>query len=72
MVEVIARIEAPVLLIAGRSGERSIAGGGLRWCRAQLVEVWAVPDAPHIGALATHPTEYRERVLTTFERSLLE
>lgn len=72
LVEVIARIEAPVLLIAGAPEMEASLGPVYAGAASGVVELWAVPDAPHIGALATHPTEYRERVFTTFERSLLD
>jgi len=33
-------------------------------------ELWAPSDTPHIGALRVHPTEYRERVVSFFDRTL--
>jgi hypothetical protein len=60
------------LLIAGAPENEASLGPVYAGAAPGVVELWAVPDAPHIGALATHPTEYRDRLLTTFERSLLE
>jgi uncharacterized protein len=34
-------------------------------------DIWEVPDAPHVGALKTHPDEYERRVVDFFDQALL-
>jgi len=58
----------PVLLIAG-AGEAAVLRAYADGAPGD-VEVWDVPDAPHIGALATHAQEWRTRVLAFLDRSL--
>jgi fermentation-respiration switch protein FrsA (DUF1100 family) len=36
----------------------------------ESTELWRVTDAPHIGGLAAHPAEYRDRVVSFFDRAL--
>lgn len=71
LIEAVTRIEAPVLLITGAPANEASLGPVSADAAPGVVELWAVPDAPHVGALARHPNEYRERVLALFERSLL-
>ena len=33
-------------------------------------DIWALPDAPHVGGLKEHPDEYEQRVVAFFDRAL--
>jgi peptidoglycan/xylan/chitin deacetylase (PgdA/CDA1 family)/fermentation-respiration switch protein FrsA (DUF1100 family) len=63
-------IHAPVLLIASNApNEYKIDRHYAREIGRQA-RVWRVPDAGHTQAYATHPTAYRNRVLTFLAASL--
>lgn len=64
----VATAPRPVLLIAGKPELR-----GDRYCRDALpgnVQLWELPDTPHIGGLGTHPSEWTARVTTFLDRAL--
>ena len=58
----------PLLLIAGRSelrGDRY-----LRDASPSTVELWELPDTPHVSALAYHPAEWEAHVIGFLDRAL--
>jgi hypothetical protein len=66
LLDAVGAIRASVLPIAGSDPkERAFAGV----YDVGEVEVWRVSGSPHIGALATSPQGYPERVLGVLERA---
>jgi len=66
--DVAGRAPRPVLLIAGepeRRGDRQ-----LRAAAPGSVELWELPDTPHIAGLARHPAEWEARVIGFLDRAL--
>jgi fermentation-respiration switch protein FrsA (DUF1100 family) len=63
LVDAIAGIEAPVLLITGSEQHEAAIGPRFREANPDRVTLWALADTPHIGALRVHPDAYRDRVL---------
>jgi fermentation-respiration switch protein FrsA (DUF1100 family) len=59
----------PMLLIAGR-GEVD-ANRRFRDAAPDRIELWELPDTPHVGALAERPQEWEQRVVTFLDRSLV-
>ena len=59
----------PVLILVGSDPDEASAAPLLRNA-APTVEVWALPDTPHIQALTVHPEEWEARVLAFLDRSL--
>lgn len=63
--------DRPVLLIVGgavpdeRSAAQFIQAGA-----PGSVQVWVAPDAGHVGALGTHPAEWKQRVTAFLEAAL--
>ncbi len=58
----------PVLLIAGKPelrGDRY-----LRDAAPASVELWELPDTPHISGLSSHPAEWEARVIDFLDRAL--
>jgi len=67
---VVAIASRPVLLIAGESGDEVTAGRYYRDAAPQNVELWEIPEAPHIGGLAARPEEWRQRVIGFLDQAL--
>jgi pimeloyl-ACP methyl ester carboxylesterase len=64
-------IDAPTLLIAGSpSNERSL-GALYADAAPGTITLWTIPDAPHVGGLATEPSRYPERVLGHLDAALI-
>ncbi len=65
---VVAIAPRPVLLIAGRPelrGDRQ-----LRDAAPATVDVWELPDTPHVSGLAYHPAEWEARVVGFLDAAL--
>jgi pimeloyl-ACP methyl ester carboxylesterase len=60
----------PVLLISGSPAAEVDANRTFAE-RSDSVELWELPDTPHIGAIRTHRAEYEERVLAFLDAALL-
>lgn len=62
----------PVLLFHGEADERIPVSDALRlYERAgQPKEIWAVPNAGHLGSYSAAPEEYQEKLLDFFRRNL--
>jgi dienelactone hydrolase len=60
--EALARTSAPVLLIVGNDAAEAGAAPGLVAAAPDRVELWELPDTPHISGLAVHPAEWEARV----------
>jgi pimeloyl-ACP methyl ester carboxylesterase len=58
----------PVLLIAG--GPELRGDRYLRSAAPRSVDLWELPDTPHVGGLARHPTEWQGRVVGFLDRAL--
>jgi uncharacterized protein len=65
LVAAIARIDVPVLLIAGNEEHEMAVGPIFREANPEHVTLWALSDTPHTAGLDVHPLEYRARVLAT-------
>ena len=66
---VVAIAPRPVLLIAGEPelrGDRLLRGAA-----PGNVELWELPDTPHVGGLARHPADWEARVTGFLDRNLL-
>jgi dienelactone hydrolase len=59
----------PVLLIVGQASDEVMAAPLLRDA-APSMEVWELPDTPHIESLARHPEEWETRVLGFLDAAL--
>jgi fermentation-respiration switch protein FrsA (DUF1100 family) len=53
----------PVLLISGAPADEAAVAPLYAGAAPDTVAWWALPDAPHTGALRTHPDAYTDRVL---------
>jgi fermentation-respiration switch protein FrsA (DUF1100 family) len=72
LVESVARIAPrPVLLITGADPREEEAAREMMGSAPESVEVWRLPDTPHVGGLATHPGEWEERVVAFLDGALL-
>ena len=59
----------PVLLIVGNADEeRAAAPAFMR--SAPSLEVWDLPDTPHIQSLALHPDEWEARIIAFLDQAL--
>lgn len=60
------------VLLIGCDAADEIGAAPLLQAASGSLTRWDVPDAPHIGALATHPPEWERRVVGFLEASLPE
>ena len=70
LIEVVRRIDAPVLLIEGAGPSEAQVGPLFAEAAPQTLTLWEIPESPHIGGLSTRPQEYRQRVLALFDETL--
>ena len=62
-------VRVPVLLIVGSAqDERAALPAFVR--SAPSLEVWELPDTPHIQSLARHPDEWEERVIAFLDQAI--
>lgn len=71
LLDLVRRIDAPVLMIAGAPSNEQKLDPIYAGAAPERITLWSVPDAPHTGALRTHPIAYEERVIALFDRELL-
>jgi dienelactone hydrolase len=64
-----AAAEVPLLLIVGQATDEVLASRYFR-SAAPSMEVWELPDTPHIESLARHPDEWETRVMGFLESAL--
>jgi uncharacterized protein len=68
--EAVARAtDVPLLVIVGRS-EDEVAAARLLTTARPTLEVWELPETPHIQSLELHPDEWRARVIGFFDTTL--
>lgn len=61
--------DVPLLVIVGR-GQDEIAAARLLTASRPSLELWELPDTPHIQSLALHPDEWQTRVIGFFDATL--
>ncbi len=59
----------PILLIVGQAADEILASRYFR-SAAPSIEVWELPDTPHIESLGRHPDEWQARVLGFLDAAL--
>ncbi len=70
---VVARIRPrPVLLIARPQGDGEELNTVYATAGGATATLWQIPESGHTGGLAARPRQYEERVITFFDRALLE
>jgi pimeloyl-ACP methyl ester carboxylesterase len=60
----------PVLLIAGMEPTESEANRFFAAAGGSSVELWELPDTPHVAGLSVHPDEYERRVVAFLDAAL--
>lgn len=70
LVDAVARIEAPVLLIEGSGPLEPEVGPRFAEAAGPAFTLWEIPESPHVGGLSTRPEEYRTRVLALLDQAL--
>lgn len=70
LVDAVANIDAPVLLIEGSGPKEPETGPLLAEAAPATLTLWEIPESVHVGGLSTRPQEYRQRVLELFDRAL--
>ena len=72
LLELIPKIQAPVLLVYGSEGQASeLALNPVYFDAARAPKaLWKVPGAGHTGGLAAQPAAYERRVVAFFDRAL--
>jgi uncharacterized protein len=63
-------VRVPILLIAGSAEDEQAAAVSFRRS-APSVQIWELPDTPHIQALALHPDEWEARVIAFLDQALV-
>jgi pimeloyl-ACP methyl ester carboxylesterase len=66
LLDAVQRIDAPVLLITGNAPREHAYGERYAAAAPDTLTWWDLSDTGHVQALATHPDEYRQRVLALF------
>jgi fermentation-respiration switch protein FrsA (DUF1100 family) len=61
--------DVPMLVVVGAAADER-AASPLLLRAAPTLQIWDVPDAPHIESLARHPEEWEARVIGFLDRSL--
>ncbi len=61
--------DVPLLVIVGR-GQDEVAAARLLTGSRPSLELWELPETPHIQSLALHPDEWQTRVIGFFDASL--
>jgi dienelactone hydrolase len=70
LTEAVTRAEdVPILLIVGQASDEVLASRSFRGA-APSMEVWELPDTPHIRSLERHPDEWRARVIGFLDAAL--
>ena len=67
--EAVASADVPTLLIVGANSDERAAAPILADA-APAVQVWDLPDTPHILSLERHPDEWEARVIGFLDESL--
>jgi pimeloyl-ACP methyl ester carboxylesterase len=60
----------PVLLIAGESAAEAASNRFFAETGGPTVDLWVLPDTPHVSGLRVHPAEYEQRVVAFFDAAL--
>jgi uncharacterized protein len=71
LVDLVTRIEAPVLMISGAPSNERKLDPVYADAAPDVITLWPLPDTRHTRALGTHPAEYERRVLSVFDGALL-
>ena len=71
LIDLVARIEAPVLMISGAPSNEQKLDPVYADAAPDVITLWSLPDTPHTQALRTHPIEYERRAIAAFDASLL-
>lgn len=71
LIDLVARIEAPVLMISGAPSNEQKLDPVYTDAAPDVITLWSLPDTPHTQALRIHPAEYQRRVIAVFDGSLL-
>jgi dienelactone hydrolase len=69
LVELMPAVGSRLLLIVGND-PAEVAAAPLFAVAAPDIEVWSLPDTPHMGALGTHPDEWEARVIDFLDARL--
>jgi hypothetical protein len=69
LTEAVAAADVPILLIVGHAADEVLASRSFR-SAAPSMEVWELPDTPHIESLSRHPEEWETRVIGFLEAAL--
>lgn len=69
LIDAVARIDAPTLLIEG-GGPLEQEVGPLLDEAGPAVTLWSIPETPHVGGLSTLGQGYRDRVLAWLDRTI--
>jgi uncharacterized protein len=70
LIDLMPRIESPVLLIAAGGDENEIPTNRAYRDAGRSVELYEIPEAGHTSGLAARPREYEARVTAFLERAL--
>jgi hypothetical protein len=71
LVDLVTRIDAPVLMIAGAPSNEQKLDPVYGDAAPRALNLWSLPDTPHTQGLRTHPVEYERRVISLFDQALL-
>jgi pimeloyl-ACP methyl ester carboxylesterase len=71
LIDLVTRIEAPVLMISGAPSNERRLDPVYADAAPDVITLWPLPDTPHTQALGTHPAEYERRVISVFDGALL-
>lgn len=56
----------------GQGGTEEVPNQGFYAAADEPREIWEVPGAQHVGGITMRPAEYERRVITFFDRALLQ
>ena len=70
LLDLVPAIEAPTLLIVGAPANERTLGALYADAAPDTISMWSIPQAPHVGGLATEPDRYPQRVLAHLDAAL--